>query len=87
MRETEILPDESGTPRVTLHGDTKATADSKGIKAIHISGTLNLPLGLKTGLSPSDHRDCVHLSLISHHLLQESSAFYRRFFAFMSLSV
>ena len=37
MREIEILPDESGGPRVTLHGDAKTAADSKGIKTIHIS--------------------------------------------------
>ncbi|KAF9648674.1 fatty acid synthase [Thelephora ganbajun] len=37
MREIEILPDESGAPRVILHGDAKGAADSKGIKTIHIS--------------------------------------------------
>ena len=37
MREIEILPDESGAPRVTLHGDAKAAADSKGINTVHIS--------------------------------------------------
>jgi len=37
MREIEILPDEGGAPRVILHGDAKAAADSKGIKTIHIS--------------------------------------------------
>lgn len=37
MREIEILPDESNAPRVTLHGDAKAAADSKGIKTVHIS--------------------------------------------------
>ena len=37
MREIEILPDENGAPRVNLHGDAKAAADSKDIKTIHIS--------------------------------------------------
>lgn len=37
MREIEILPDESGAPRVVLHGDAKAAANSKGIKTIHVS--------------------------------------------------
>lgn len=37
MREIEILPDENGTPRVTLYGDAKAAADTKNIKTIHIS--------------------------------------------------
>jgi fatty acid synthase subunit alpha len=37
MREIEILPDENGAPRVILHGDAKAAADSKDIKTVHIS--------------------------------------------------
>ena len=37
MREIEILPDETGAPRVTLQGDAKVAADSKNIKTIHIS--------------------------------------------------
>jgi fatty acid synthase subunit alpha, fungi type len=37
MRDIEILPDENGAPHVTLHGDAKSAADSKGIKKIHVS--------------------------------------------------
>lgn len=37
MKDIEILPDESGAPTVTLHGDALAAAQSKGIKKIHLS--------------------------------------------------
>ncbi|KAI0360181.1 fatty acid synthase [Trametes cingulata] len=37
MKDIEILPDESGVPTVTLHGEAKAAADAKGIKKVHIS--------------------------------------------------
>ncbi|KAA1467738.1 fatty acid synthase [Dentipellis sp. KUC8613] len=37
MKDIEILPNESGAPEVTLHGDAKAAAESKGINKIHLS--------------------------------------------------
>lgn len=37
MKEIEILPNEAGVPTVTLHGDARAAAESKGISSIHIS--------------------------------------------------
>ena len=37
MRDIEILPNEDGVPKVTLHGDAKTAADTKGITDIHIS--------------------------------------------------
>jgi len=37
MSDIEILPDATGAPKVTLHGDAKTAADSKGIKTIHVS--------------------------------------------------
>lgn len=37
MKDIEILPNSEGVPTVTLHGDAKAAAASKGISNIHIS--------------------------------------------------
>lgn len=37
MKDIEILPDASGAPTVTLHGDALAAAQSKGIQKIHLS--------------------------------------------------
>lgn len=37
LRDIEILPDSTGAPQVTLHGDAKAAAGSKGIKKVLIS--------------------------------------------------
>jgi fatty acid synthase subunit alpha, fungi type len=37
MKDIEILPGESGAPSVSLHGEAKAAADSKGIKKVLIS--------------------------------------------------
>ena len=37
MKDIEILPDASGVPTVSLHGEAQAAADAKGIKKIHIS--------------------------------------------------
>lgn len=37
MRDIEILPNEDGVPKVTLHGDAKTAADTKGITDVHIS--------------------------------------------------
>jgi len=37
MKDIEILPDESGAPAVSLHGDAKSAAKSKGITRVHIS--------------------------------------------------
>lgn len=37
MRDIEILPNADGVPTVTLHGDAKSAADSKGVTQIHIS--------------------------------------------------
>jgi fatty acid synthase subunit alpha, fungi type len=37
MKEIEILPDSAGVPSVTLHGDAKTSADSKGITKVLIS--------------------------------------------------
>ncbi|KAI0635636.1 fatty acid synthase [Trametes polyzona] len=37
MKDIEILPDASGVPTVTLHGDAKAAAEAKGVKKVHIS--------------------------------------------------
>ena len=37
MKEIEILPNETGAPEVTLHGDAKAAAAAKGISKIHLS--------------------------------------------------
>ena len=37
MKDIEILPNEAGVPTVTLHGDAKAAAQSKGIALVHVS--------------------------------------------------
>jgi fatty acid synthase subunit beta len=37
MKDIEILPNESGVPTVTLHGDAKAAAQSKGITNVLVS--------------------------------------------------
>lgn len=37
MKDIEILPDESGVPTVTLHGDALSAAEAKGIKKVHVS--------------------------------------------------
>lgn len=37
MRDIEILPDESGVPTVTLHGEARAAAENKGIQRILVS--------------------------------------------------
>ena len=37
MKEIEILPNETGVPEVTLHGEAKAAAAAKGITKIHLS--------------------------------------------------
>lgn len=37
MKDIEILPDASGVPKVTLHGDAKEAAAAKGISQVHIS--------------------------------------------------
>ena len=37
MKDIEILPDETGVPTVTLHGDALAAAQSKGVKKVLVS--------------------------------------------------
>jgi len=37
LRDIEILPDESGAPQVTLHGDAKSAAEAKGVKKVLVS--------------------------------------------------
>lgn len=37
MKDIEILPNESGVPTVSLHGDAKFAADSKGIQQVLVS--------------------------------------------------
>ena len=37
MKEIEITKDESGAPKVALHGEAKRAADAKGVKNVHIS--------------------------------------------------
>ncbi|KAI0046589.1 fatty acid synthase [Auriscalpium vulgare] len=37
LKDIEILPNETGAPEVTLHGDAKAAAESKGIAKILLS--------------------------------------------------
>ncbi|KIJ51487.1 hypothetical protein M422DRAFT_203704 [Sphaerobolus stellatus SS14] len=37
MKDIEILPDDSGVPRVTLRGDAKAAAEAKSISSVNIS--------------------------------------------------
>lgn len=37
MKDIEILPNESGVPTVTLHGDAKVAAQSKGITSVLVS--------------------------------------------------
>jgi fatty acid synthase subunit alpha len=37
MKDIEILSGENGAPVVTLHGEAKAAAATKGIKKVHIS--------------------------------------------------
>ncbi|KAH9950013.1 fatty acid synthase [Amylocystis lapponica] len=37
MKDIEILPDESGVPTVSLHGDAQAAAKSKGVTRVHLS--------------------------------------------------
>ena len=37
MKDIEILPDESGVPTVTLHGEALAAAKGKGVNKVHLS--------------------------------------------------
>lgn len=37
LKDIEILPNSAGVPTVTLHGDAKAAAGSKGIKKVLVS--------------------------------------------------
>ncbi|EIW57289.1 fatty acid synthase [Trametes versicolor FP-101664 SS1] len=37
MKDIEILPDSTGAPTVSLHGDAKAAAEAKGVKKVHLS--------------------------------------------------
>lgn len=37
MKDIEILPDESGVPTVSLHGDAKSAAESRGISKVLVS--------------------------------------------------
>lgn len=37
MKDIEILPDASGVPTVTLHGEAKSAAGGKGVKSVHVS--------------------------------------------------
>jgi fatty acid synthase subunit alpha, fungi type len=37
MKEIEILPNDAGVPEVTLHGEAKAVAATKGISKVHLS--------------------------------------------------
>jgi len=37
MKDIEILPNESGVPTVTLHGNAKAAAQGKGITNVLVS--------------------------------------------------
>ncbi|KZT01368.1 fatty acid synthase [Laetiporus sulphureus 93-53] len=37
MKDIEILPDASGVPTVTLHGDAKSAAEAKSISKVHLS--------------------------------------------------
>ena len=37
MKDIEILPDASGVPSVSLHGEAKSAAASKGVAKIQIS--------------------------------------------------
>lgn len=37
MKDIEILPNEEGAPTVTLHGDAKAAAESKGVSNVLLS--------------------------------------------------
>lgn len=37
LKDIEILPDSAGVPTVTLHGDAKAAAGSKGVKKVLVS--------------------------------------------------
>lgn len=37
MKDIEILPNETGVPTVTLHGDAKVAAEGKKIKQVLLS--------------------------------------------------
>jgi fatty acid synthase subunit alpha, fungi type/fatty acid synthase subunit beta, fungi type len=37
MKDIEILPDDAGVPRVTLHGEAKDAAEGKNITTMHVS--------------------------------------------------
>ena len=37
MKDIEILPDASGVPTVTLHGDALTAAQGKGVKKVQLS--------------------------------------------------
>jgi hypothetical protein len=37
MKDIEILPNESGAPTVTLHGDAKIAAQNNGIQKVLVS--------------------------------------------------
>ena len=95
MREIEILPDETGAPRVTLHGDAKAAADSKNIKTIHISLShsevriLNTVLVSMTESSSQDHcyRVCPSLERMISHPSRQLTMFKHQFFTLVSFSV
>ena len=43
LNEIEILGDDTGAPRVTLHGNARRTAESIGATHVHISLSYDLP--------------------------------------------
>ena len=54
FRDIEVLPDELGTPRVTLHGGAADVAAQLGIWRVHVSLTTTADLAVANAVAESD---------------------------------
>lgn len=92
LRDIEILPDSTGAPQVTLHGDAKAAAGSKGIKKVLISlshsevslASYYVALDIRTHRPAPFHRPSLSRLLNPLHDLLRFAFFRSSFFPFTS---
>ncbi len=77
MKDIEILPDEVGAPKVTLHGDAKAAAEAKGISKIHLSlSHSDVSFSLLTYTTHAEQfADRCHCFRSSFHCMKDSFRF------------
>ena len=71
MKDIEILPDESGVPTVTLHGEAKAAADAKGITKVHISLSHSEVRSVSLSVQYSGDSRSLHRRLLLSPLLRQ----------------